>query len=58
MFKFEHLEIWKVSLELYRKVAAEAERLSRRNEVFLSEQIKRHSLSIRSNIAEGLDPAE
>jgi len=53
MFKFEHLDVWKVSLELYRKVAAETERLSRRNEAFLSEQIRRASLSISSNIAEG-----
>ncbi|MGD0266830.1 MAG: four helix bundle protein [Candidatus Methylomirabilota bacterium] len=53
MFKFEKLDVWKVSLELYRKVAAATRRLQRRDQQFLAEQIMRATLSISANIAEG-----
>ena len=53
MFKFERLDAWKVSLELYRKIAAATRRLHRRDRQFLAEQIMRATLSISANIAEG-----
>ncbi len=53
MFKFENLDAWKVSVELYRKVATAAKRLGRRDQQFLAEQIMRATLSISANIAEG-----
>ena len=53
MFKFERLDAWKVSLELYRKIAAVTRRLHRRDQQFLAEQIMRATLSISANIAEG-----
>lgn len=53
MFKFENLDAWKVSLELFRKIVAWTERLRSRNQLFLSVQIRRAALSIISNIAEG-----
>lgn len=53
MFKFEKLDVWKVSLELYRKIAAASRSLRRRDQQFLAEQILRATLSISANIAEG-----
>jgi four helix bundle protein len=53
MFKFEKLDAWKVSVELFRKVVSYTGRLTNRNQIFLSEQIRRAALSISSNIAEG-----
>jgi four helix bundle protein len=53
MFKFENLDAWKVSLELYRKIAAASRSLKRRDQQFLAEQIMRATLSISANIAEG-----
>lgn len=53
MFKFENLDAWKVSLELYRKIAEASRSLKRRDHQFLSEQIMRATLSISANIAEG-----
>ncbi len=53
MFKFERLDAWKLSLELYRKIAAATKRLTRRDQQFLMEQVLRASLSISANIAEG-----
>jgi four helix bundle protein len=53
MFKFENLDAWKVSLELFRKIVGCTDRLRSRNQIFLSEQIRRAALSISSNIAEG-----
>jgi hypothetical protein len=31
MFKFEHLDVWKVAIELYRKVAGVTRRFRRRD---------------------------
>ena len=53
MFKFENLDAWKVSLELFRKIVGCTDRLRSRNQLYLSEQIRRATLSISSNIAEG-----
>lgn len=53
MFKFEHLDAWKVSLELYRKIASNTRALNRRDQLFLADQIRRACLSISANIAEG-----
>jgi len=53
MFKFENLDAWKVSLELFRKVVKYTERLTNRSHHYLSDQIRRAALSISSNIAEG-----
>ena len=53
MFKFEKLDAWKVSLELYRKVAGATRRLRLRDQVFLADQIRRAALSISANLAEG-----
>jgi four helix bundle protein len=53
VFKFENLDVWRVSLDLFRKVVASTEKLTTRNRMFLSEQARRAALSISSNIAEG-----
>jgi len=53
MFKFENLDAWKVSLELYRKIADISRTLKRRDHGFLIEQMMRATLSISTNIAEG-----
>jgi four helix bundle protein len=53
MFKFENLDVWKVSLGLYRKIAEASRTLKRRDHQFLIEQIMRATLSISANIAEG-----
>jgi four helix bundle protein len=53
MFKFERIDAWKVSLELYRKVTALASRPKGRDQLFLADQIRRAALSISANIAEG-----
>ena len=53
MFKFEHLDAWKVTLELHGKVAAATRRLRQRDQVFLADQIGRAALSISANLAEG-----
>jgi len=53
MFKFEQLDVWKMSLELYRKIASVGKRLHRRDQRFLVEQMMRAALSISANIAEG-----
>jgi four helix bundle protein len=52
MFKFEKLDAWKVSLELYRTIAAVTKQF-RRDQQFLVDQIMRATLSISANIAEG-----
>jgi four helix bundle protein len=53
MFKFENLDAWKVSLDLFRRIVSYTHRLKNRNQFFLSEQIRRAALSICANIAEG-----
>jgi four helix bundle protein len=53
MFKFENLDVWKLSLDLFRRIVDCTDRLASRDRLFLSEQIRRAALSICSNIAEG-----
>jgi four helix bundle protein len=53
MFKFEQLDAWKMSLELYRGIASAVRRLHGREHRFLAEQIMRAALSVSANIAEG-----
>jgi hypothetical protein len=53
MFKFERLDVWKISLELYRKIVTATGQLRRRDQVALGDQIRRAALSISANIAEG-----
>jgi four helix bundle protein len=53
MFKFERLDAWKVSLQLYRKIVAITARLKGRDQLFLADQMRRAALSISANIAEG-----
>lgn len=45
MFKFERLDVWRfsLSLELYRKIAASTRQLQRRDQLFLTDQIKRRA---------------
>lgn len=53
MFKFERLDVWRFSLELYRKIVTTTGRLRRPDQVVLGDQIRRAALSISANIAEG-----
>ena len=53
MFKFEQLDVWKLSVDIHRKIAAATERLQTRRQLFLVDQIRRAALSISANIAEG-----
>ena len=53
MFKFENMDVWKVSLELFRQIVVCTDRLASRDRLFLSEQVRRAALSVSSNIAEG-----
>ena len=53
MFKFERLGVWKLSLDLYRRIAAATQKLQPRSHLFLVDQIRRAALSISANIAEG-----
>ena len=53
MFKFEQLDVWKLSVEIYRQIVAATERLQTRRHLFLVDQIRRAALSISANIAEG-----
>lgn len=53
MFRFEKLEVWNESVEYAKKIYILSEKLPK-NEIYgLTAQIKRASLSISSNIAEG-----
>ena len=53
MFKFERLDVWRISLDLYRKIAVATGRLGRQSQWTLGDQIRRAALSISANIAEG-----
>lgn len=53
MFKFEQLDVWKLSVDLYRKIAAATQKLRPVSHRFLADQIKRAALSVSANIAEG-----
>jgi len=53
MFKFENLDAWKASIDLYRRVAGDTEKLTRPGQAFLAAHIRRTAMSISANIAEG-----
>lgn len=52
-FKFEQLEIWKLSIQYIDKIYTLAERLPKQEEYNLKSQIIRAATSISLNIAEG-----
>ncbi len=53
MFDFERLKVWKRSVGLYEKVCEICRRLEKEDGYSLGEQLRRASLSISTNIAEG-----
>ena len=53
MFKFERLEVWKKAVDLYEKVSLLSRNLAQSDQYSLGEQIRRASLSVSTNIAEG-----
>ena len=53
MFKFERLEVWKKAVDLYEKISLLSRNLAQRDQYSLGEQIRRASLSVSTNIAEG-----
>lgn len=53
MFRFEKLEVWKMSIEYAKKIYSICDQLPRNEEFGLKSQLKRAALSISSNIAEG-----
>ncbi|MBI2917271.1 MAG: four helix bundle protein [Chloroflexi bacterium] len=53
MFKFEKLEVWKKSVQLYQEVLESCEAIGPRDQGSLGEQLRRASLSVSANIAEG-----
>lgn len=53
MFKFENLDVWKKAVELYEIILDISNNLNHRDQFSLGEQLRRASLSISTNIAEG-----
>jgi len=53
MFKFERLEVWQKSIDLYEKVVDLTQNFDRSDQFSLGEQLRRALLSIPTNIAEG-----
>lgn len=53
MFKFERLEVWHKSIALYDEIAPISQSIHQRDQFSLGEQIRRASLSVSTNIAEG-----
>ncbi|MBU1706253.1 four helix bundle protein [Patescibacteria group bacterium] len=53
MFKFERLEVWKKAVETYELISEETFKINQKDQYSLGEQIRRSSLSISTNIAEG-----
>ncbi|MFQ5541839.1 MAG: four helix bundle protein, partial [Candidatus Binatia bacterium] len=53
MFKFERLEVWRKAVSPYEKIAVHSKAIDQRDQFSLGEQIRRASLSISTNIAEG-----
>ena len=53
--RFEDLEIWQLSRELYIKVSVVCERLRKAKEFRFAEQMKSAAGSIMDNIAEGFE---
>ena len=53
MFKFEGLDVWKKNLAFGEEIIKLSDRISQREQFSLGEQLRRASLSISANIAEG-----
>ena len=53
MFRFERLEVWKKAIDFYEAVSKAADKLRSQDQFSLGEQLRRASLSISTNIAEG-----
>lgn len=53
MHKFEELNVWKLSIDLAKEVYSLISRLPREEKYGLADQLRRCSVSIPSNIAEG-----
>ena len=51
--KFEELEIWNLSRDLYQNISSIADRLKMRKEFRFAEQIRSSSGAVMDNIAEG-----
>ena len=53
MFKFERLDVWHKAVDLYEQVSIVSRSVHPRDQSSLGEQIRRASLSVSTNIAEG-----
>lgn len=53
MFRFERLRVWHKAIDLYDVIDNVVERLPGRPRIILGDQLRRATLSISSNIAEG-----
>jgi four helix bundle protein len=53
VFKFEKLEVWKKSVDLHATLAHLSRSIDQKDQYSTGEQIRRASLSISTNIAEG-----
>ncbi len=53
--RFEDLETWQLAREIYLKVSAITERISKRHDYRFADQIKAAAGSIMDNIAEGFE---
>ena len=54
MFPFEKLEVWKKAIDFNDEVLSLADSIGRKDQYSLGEQIRRASISITNNIAEGM----
>lgn len=52
MFKFERLDVWKKSIDLYTEVSELSNRVDQQDQFSLGEQMRRAALSVSTNIAE------
>ena len=53
MFKFERLEVWKKAVSLYERASSLTQGIPQKDQFSLGDQIRRASLSVSTNIAEG-----
>jgi four helix bundle protein len=53
--KFEDLEIWQLSLALYKKISATTERMRQKHDYRFADQMKAAAGSVMDNIAEGFE---
>lgn len=53
MFKFQTLEVWKKAIVFCDEILKEADKIPRKDQFSLGEQLRRAAISIPNNIAEG-----